>query len=46
MKQSIAQYRPVAQVYDSVASLDPSSPSWNLGVNYETTVRNVSDSTG
>jgi hypothetical protein len=46
VSQKIALYRPVAQIYDSVSSSDPSSPDWGLGVNYETTIRNVSDFTG
>jgi len=45
MSQKIALYRPVAQVYDSASALDPYSSNWGLGVNYETTIRNISDST-
>jgi hypothetical protein len=46
MSQSISLYRPVAQIYDSVASSNPSSSNWGLGVNYENTIRNISDSIG
>jgi hypothetical protein len=46
MSQSIALYRPVAQLQDSVSTADPSSPNWGLGVNYENTIRNVADSVG
>jgi hypothetical protein len=39
-------YKPNARISETVSSLDPSSPNWGLGVNYENTIRNVSDSTG
>jgi hypothetical protein len=38
MSQSIAQYKPVAQVQDSVSTADLSSPNWGLSVNYENIV--------
>jgi hypothetical protein len=39
-------YKPNARISETLSSLDPSSSNWGLGVNYETTIRNISDSIG
>jgi hypothetical protein len=38
-------YKPNARVSETVSGFDPMQTNWDLGVNYETTIRNVSDST-
>jgi hypothetical protein len=36
-------YRGTAKIEESVRALDPMSPSYELGINYENTIRAVSD---
>jgi hypothetical protein len=36
-------YRSDLRVSEAIATASPTDVSWGLGVNYETTVRNVSD---
>lgn len=42
----LASYKPDARVSETVSGLDPMLRSWGLGVSYEDTFRNVSDSVG
>jgi hypothetical protein len=41
----LVSYKPNARVSETVSGFSPSQTNWGLGVNYETTLRNVSDST-
>jgi hypothetical protein len=41
----LVSYKPNARISESLSTLDPMQTNWGLGVNYETTIRNVSDST-
>jgi hypothetical protein len=43
---SLVTYRPDARVSEAVSVFDSRLRDWGLGVNFEDTVRNVSDSVG
>ena len=43
---SLISYKPDARVSETVSVFDSRSRDWGLGVNYEDTVRSVSDSVG